>query len=144
MFFIFDDSEHGMASVKRILVVDDNPLNLKLFTCLLESPDYDVHTAINGREALASIEAALPDLLLLDLQLPDLDGLVLARKLKADASTRAMPIIAVTAHAMKGDQETALEAGVDGYISKPVERDAFRRTVAEMLQRGSGTTREER
>jgi two-component system cell cycle response regulator DivK len=125
-----------VSSPKQILVVDDNALNLKLMTFLLSSGDYELRTAVNARDALACIEAALPDLLLLDLQLPDMDGLALARQLKLDARTRGMPIIAVTAHAMKGDEEQARAAGVDGYISKPVARDAFRRAVADMLRGG--------
>jgi CheY-like chemotaxis protein len=119
---------------KRILIVDDNHSNLKLFTFLLSSGQYDVRTAVDAREALACLADFTPDLLLLDLQLPDMDGLELTRQLKANPGTRDIPIIAVTAYAMKGDEERARAAGVDGYISKPVEKNSFRAAVAAMLE----------
>jgi CheY-like chemotaxis protein len=125
----------------RILVVDDNPTNLKLVTFLLASSRYDVRTASSAQTALAVLEIFEPDLILMDLQLPDIDGLELTRRLKADPRTSRTPIIAVTAYAMKGDEEKARAAGVDGYVCKPIQKDAFRRIVAEQLQKiGRGTT----
>jgi CheY-like chemotaxis protein len=118
---------------RRILIVDDNHSNLKLFTFLLSGPSYEVRTATDARQALSSLTEFRPDLLLLDLQLPDMDGLELTRQLKADESTRGIPIVAVTAYAMKGDEERARAAGVDGYISKPIEKNSFRAMVAEIL-----------
>jgi CheY-like chemotaxis protein/pyrroloquinoline quinone (PQQ) biosynthesis protein C len=118
---------------KRILVVDDNATNLKLFTFLLASPAHDVRTATNAREALAVLEAFLPDLILMDIQLPDIDGLELTRQLRRSPRTCDTTIVAVTAYAMKGDAERARAAGVDGYISKPIEKQAFRQAVAEYL-----------
>jgi CheY-like chemotaxis protein len=125
----------------RILVVDDNPTNLKLVTFLLASSHYDVRTASSAQTALAVLELFEPDLILMDVQLPDIDGLELTRRLKADPRTSRTPIIAVTAYAMKGDEEKARAAGVDGYVCKPIQKDAFRRIVAEQLQKiGRGTT----
>jgi CheY-like chemotaxis protein len=125
----------------RILVVDDNPTNLKLVTFLLSASSYEVRTATDARHALAVLESFRPDLILMDLQLPDIDGLELTRRLKADPRTRDTAIIAVTAYAMKGDEEKARAAGVDGYVCKPIQKDAFRKIVAEQLKKtGRGTS----
>lgn len=123
-------------SGQAILVVDDNPSNLKLFTFLLAVPGYVVTTAASAEEALQVLRRLLPDLIIMDLQLPDVDGLTLTRQLKADPRMKNVPIVAVTAYAMKGDEEKALAAGVDGYMSKPVEKRAFRAMVASHLERG--------
>jgi CheY-like chemotaxis protein len=120
---------------RSILVVDDNPSNLKLFTFLLTTPGYVVTTAGNAKEALDVLGRITPDLIIMDLQLPDVDGLTLTRQLKVDPKMKDIPIVAVTASAMKGDEEKALAAGVDGYMSKPVEKRAFRAMVARYLQR---------
>jgi len=117
-------------SGQSILVVDDNPSNLKLFTFLLAVPGYEVRTAANAAQALAELDRTVPDLIIMDLQLPDVDGLTLTRQLKADPKMKGVPIVAVTASAMKGDEEKARAAGVDGYMSKPVEKRAFRAMVA--------------
>lgn len=122
-------------SARSILVVDDNPSNLKLFTYLLALPGYEVTTAGCAEEALRVLERLVPHLIIMDLQLPDVDGLTLTRQLKANPDMRAVPIVAVTASAMKGDEEKALAAGVDGYMSKPVEKRAFRAMVASYLER---------
>jgi CheY-like chemotaxis protein len=128
-------------TTKRILVVDDNASNLKLFTYLLASPAHDVRTATDAREALDVLASFQPDLILMDIQLPDIDGLELTRRLRQSPLTRATTIVAVTAYAMKGDEERARAAGVDGYISKPIEKEAFRRMVAEYLgQQGGGAS----
>jgi CheY-like chemotaxis protein len=118
-----------------ILVVDDNPTNLKLFTYLLALPDYDVSTARNAEEALQVLVRLKPQLILMDLQLPDIDGLTLTRRLKQDPTLRATAIVAVTASAMKGDEEKARAAGVDGYMTKPLEKRAFRAMVERYLTR---------
>ena len=120
-------------SRRSILVVDDNPSNLKLFTYLLALPGYDVRTAADAAQALDELGRFVPDLIIMDLQLPDVDGLTLTRQLKANPRIQAVPIVAVTASAMKGDEEKARAAGVDGYMSKPVEKRAFRAMVAEYL-----------
>jgi len=121
---------------QSILVVDDNPSNLKLFTYLLALPGYAVTTAASAEQALDVLSHLVPDLIIMDLQLPDVDGLTLTRQLKADPKMKGVPIVAVTASAMKGDEEKARAAGVDGYMSKPVEKRAFRAMVASYLDRG--------
>lgn len=121
------------VSKRRILAVDDNVLNLKLVTCLLARPEYELRTAANAEEALAQVRAFRPELILLDLQLPDIDGLELTRRLKADPETREVLIVAVTAYAMKGDEERARSVGVDGYITKPLAGESFRQAVATYL-----------
>jgi len=122
-------------STRSILVVDDNPSNLKLFTYLLALPGYEVTTAACAEDALRVLERLVPHLIIMDLQLPDVDGLTLTRQLKANPGMRSVPIVAVTASAMKGDEEKAMAAGVDGYMSKPVEKRAFRAMVASYLER---------
>lgn len=118
----------------RILVVDDNESNIKLFVFLLSASGYDVATAGDARAAEAVLEGYRPDLLLLDLQLPDMDGLEFTRRLRARPETAHLPIVAVTAYAMKGDQEKALAAGVDGYITKPIDKTAFRAVVSQFFE----------
>jgi CheY-like chemotaxis protein len=108
-----------------ILVVDDHPANLKLCTIMLSVDGYDVHTAADAEEALALLETARPRLILMDLQLPGIDGLQLTRRLKADAATRQIAVVALTAYAMKGDEQKALEAGCDGYLAKPIDARAL-------------------
>jgi CheY-like chemotaxis protein len=118
-----------------ILIVDDNPQNLKLAKVILNAEGYDVKTAIDGEDALKILETFTPRLILMDLQLPRMDGLELTRRLKADPARREIIIIALTAYAMKGDDEKAFAAGCDGYISKPIDIDAMPRVVAEHLAR---------
>lgn len=116
-----------------ILVVDDNPQNLKLTRVLLTVNGYTVLTATDAEEALRLLESATPRLILMDLQLPGMDGLQLTRQLKADPLRRQIVIVALTAYAMKGDEERALAAGCDAYLSKPINTEALFRTVAERL-----------
>lgn len=116
-----------------ILVVDDSVANMKLLSYLLESQGYDVRTAADASEALAVLADFRPRLVLLDLQLPGMDGLELARRLKADPANRELLIVAVTASAMKGDEEKALEAGCDGYITKPIDTRTLPKLVASYL-----------
>jgi PAS domain S-box-containing protein len=104
-----------------ILIVDDNPANLKVARIALEGEGFAIRIATDGHAALDAIAAARPDLILMDIQLPGIDGLELTRRLKADPATRDVPIIAVTAYAMKGDREKALAAGCDGYLAKPID-----------------------
>lgn len=117
----------------RILVVDDNVMNLKLVTFLLAPCNYDLRTAVNAEEALDLVRSFRPKLILLDLQLPDIDGLEVTRRLKADRETRDIIIVAVTAYAMKGDEAKARAVGVDGYITKPLDREKFREAVTSYL-----------
>jgi PAS domain S-box-containing protein len=104
-----------------ILIVDDNPANLKVARIALEGEGFAIRIATDGHAALDAIAAARPDLILMDIQLPGIDGLELTRRLKADPATRDVPIIAVTAYAMKGDREKALAAGCNGYLAKPID-----------------------
>jgi CheY-like chemotaxis protein len=121
-----------------ILIVDDNPQNLKLAKVILTAERYEVRTAIDGEDALRILETFTPRLILMDLQLPRMDGLELTRRLKADPARREIIIIALTAYAMKGDDQKAFAAGCDGYISKPIDIDALPRVVAEHLARRPG------
>jgi CheY-like chemotaxis protein len=123
------------ASPPRILVVEDNPLNLELATDLLEGCGFTVIAAQSGEGGLRLAREAMPDLILMDLSLPGMDGLEATRALKADPQTAAIPVIAVTAHAMKGDQERALEAGCEGYITKPIDTRMFPIVIGQHLQR---------
>ncbi len=118
-----------------ILIVDDNPVNLKLIRVLLSSEGYDVRTATDAEEAMASLESFQPRLILMDLQLPGMDGLELTRRLKADPATRDTIILALTAYAMKGDEEKALNAGCDGYLAKPIDTRALPGVVEEYVSR---------
>src|SRR5687768_9765461 len=115
-----------------ILVIDDNPANLKLVSFLLSSRGYEIHTATDAVSALELLEGLTPRLILMDIQLPGMDGLALTRKLKASPATAGVVIVAVTAYAMKGDEERALLAGCDGYVTKPIDTRALPRLVAEL------------
>jgi two-component system, cell cycle response regulator DivK len=109
------------VSGESILVVDDNPTNTKLLTFILRTRGYEVHTAEDAEQALALLRDIHPRLILMDVQLPGMDGLALTRVLKSDAATRDIMVIAVTAAAMKGDEDKAREAGCDGYVTKPID-----------------------
>lgn len=119
---------------ERVLIVDDNPTNLKLVAYLVKAHGYDVDTANDADSALAAIAAQPPQLILMDLQMPGVDGLELTRRLKADAKTRNIKIIAVTAYAMKGDQEKAIAAGCDDYVTKPIDTRALPQLIAHHLR----------
>jgi two-component system, cell cycle response regulator DivK len=119
---------------EAILVVDDNPTNMKLVTFLLEKRGYVLRTAANAFEALALLATFPARLILMDLEMPGMDGLELTRRLKADPATRAVIIVALTAYAMKGDEEKAREAGCDGYLTKPVDTRALPDAVAAFLE----------
>lgn len=123
---------------ERILLVEDNPVNRRLAQFLLKSQGYVVSEATTGEEALELARTYLPDLILMDLQLPGLDGFTATRLLKEDAATRDIPVVAMTAYAMKGDREKALEAGCDGYITKPIDTKEFPVTVSRYLAAARG------
>ena len=122
---------------EKILIVDDNPTNLKLVAYLMSANGYEVTTAHDADAALAAIAHDPPRLILMDLQLPGIDGLELTRKLKADPATRAIIIVAVTAYAMKGDEARALAAGCDAYITKPIDTRGLPAAIAGHLRGGS-------
>ncbi len=120
---------------RRILVVDDNPVNLKLAADVLESEGYDVQRAVDAEQALQVIGGRQPDLILMDVALPGMDGLTLTRKLKEEEATRGICIVALTAFAMKGDEQKARDAGCDGYIAKPINTRDLCAQVAGYLER---------
>ena len=119
---------------ERVLIVDDNPTNLKLVAYLVKANGYEVDTAADADAALAAIAVNRPRVILMDLQLPGVDGLELTRRLKADPATRDIAIIAVTAYAMKGDQEKAFEAGCDDYVTKPIDTRALPELIARYVK----------
>jgi len=114
---------------KTILIVEDNELNMKLWNDILEAQGYTLFKTALGLEAVRIASDNQPDLVLLDIQLPDISGFEVARRLKADVSTQSIPILAVTAFAMRGDRERVLESGCDGYIAKPVNIVELLRTI---------------
>jgi two-component system cell cycle response regulator DivK len=120
----------------HILVVDDHPMNLELLVVLLESHGYGVETACDAPEALLRIQSRLPDLILMDLQLPGLDGYALTQQIKANRCTAHIPVIAVTSYAMSGDKDKALAAGCDEHVAKPIDTRAFPAVVARFLKPG--------
>jgi CheY-like chemotaxis protein len=120
---------------RLILVVDDNPENVKLVSFLLSAEGYEVRTASNAAEALALLGSFRPELILMDLQMPGMDGFELTRRLKADPATKGIAILAVTAYAMKGDERKALEAGCDGYVAKPIDTRTLPALVAAHLSK---------
>ena len=117
----------------RVLVVEDNPANMKLSTFLLESAGHTVLSAADAEAGLALARDERPALILMDIQLPGMDGLEATALLKRDPATRDIPVIALTALAMKGDEERIRAAGCDGYIAKPMAYKAFLATIAEHL-----------
>jgi len=105
----------------KILLVEDNEMNRDMLSRRLQRKGYEVVLAVDGPSGLEMVKTEAPDLVLMDMSLPALDGWEAARRLKADAATQRLPIIALTAHAMAGDREKALEAGCDDYDTKPIE-----------------------
>jgi CheY-like chemotaxis protein len=118
------------------LVVDDNTSNLRLFELLLRSK-YAVETATSAEEALAAMSRCCPDLILMDVQLPDMDGITLTRRLRQDAAFGGVPIVALTAYAMVEDRDRAIAAGCNGFISKPIDTRTFSATIEEHLAEAS-------
>lgn len=118
----------------KILVVEDNPQNMKLARFLLEDSGHTVIEARDAEEALSALALEEPDVVLLDIGLPAMDGLRLARLLRSDPRTSALPLIAVTALAMKGDRERAMAAGFDEYLTKPIDIASLREAVDRALR----------
>ena len=127
--------EERAGGGESILVVEDNPANMKLAREILAARGYRVLEAASGEEALDALRYIHPDLILMDLQLPGMDGLTVTRRLKGDPATRDIPTVALTAHVMPGDDSRALEAGCVGYIPKPIDTVSFPQRVAEILIR---------
>jgi len=120
-----------------ILIVDDNPTNLKLARLLLAGEGYDVRTAADAEQAMAVMAVFRPRLILMDLQMPGVDGFELTRRLKSDPVTGDIAILAVTAYAMKGDAERASAAGCDGYVPKPIDTRALLALVSRFVGEAS-------
>ena len=121
-----------------ILIVDDNAVNLKLMRILLAGEGYAVRTAIDAEAAIAVLREFHPRLILTDLQMPGLDGLELTRRLKRDSALADIVVVALTAYAMKGDEGKALEAGCNGYISKPIDTRTLTAIIAGYLDKDGG------
>ena len=122
-----------MNDASVILVVEDNEANQLLVQAVLQLEGYRVELAGSAPEALDQLRASAPDLILMDIQLPGEDGLALTRQLKANPTTAAIPVVALTAHAMSGDRELALKAGCVGYIAKPIDTRTFGAEVRQYL-----------
>ena len=118
---------------KKVLIVEDNELNMKLFHDLLEAQGYEVIGTPDGLAALDLAREHRPDLVLMDIQLPEVSGIDVIKWLKEDEALRAIPVIAVTAFAMKGDEEKIRESGCEAYMSKPISVPLFLETVAEFI-----------
>ena len=118
---------------KRVMIVEDNELNMKLFNDLLEAQNYETIQTSNGLEALDLARAHRPDLILMDIQLPEVSGLEVTKWLKEDDQLRDIPVVAVTAFAMKGDEERIREGGCEAYISKPISVMMFLDTVKQFI-----------
>ncbi|KIL99292.1 Chemotaxis protein CheV [Paramagnetospirillum magnetotacticum MS-1] len=123
-----------MVMAKSVLIVEDNDLNMKLFNDLLRANGYETIQTKDGREAMDIARKHHPDLILMDIQLPEISGLEITKMLKNDAELKSIPVIAVTAFAMKGDEEKIREGGCEGYIAKPISVASFLQTVARFLE----------
>jgi two-component system cell cycle response regulator DivK len=120
---------------RKILVIEDNEQNLYLVRFILEQSNYDVFTALDGQSGIEMAASLKPDLILLDIQLPVMDGYAVARNLRQNPDLAGTPIVAVTSYAMSGDREKVMEAGCNGYIEKPIDPDTF---VAKVEQHFTG------
>jgi CheY-like chemotaxis protein len=118
----------------EILIIEDNPFNMELVRDLLEANGYLVREAVTAQDGINAIKEKKPDLVLMDVQLPGMDGLTATRILREDANLTGLLVVALTAHAMKGDEDKVLEAGCNGYISKPIDTRRFPAQVAEFLE----------
>lgn len=121
---------------KNVMVVEDNEKNRKLMRVVLKSKGYAVIEAATGEEALNLLKNQKPDIILMDIQLPGIDGLTLIKQIKADAMTKEIPIIAVTAYAMKGDEQKILETGCDAYVSKPINTQELPLIIEKYIKKG--------
>ncbi|HEY6139687.1 MAG TPA: response regulator [Thermoanaerobaculia bacterium] len=121
---------------RTVLVVEDNDMNMQLVEYLLEEGGYSIVKAASGEEALTITRDAAPppDLILMDIHLPGMDGLSVVREMKSNGRTKTIPILALTAHAMRGDKDRFLEAGCDGYISKPIDVKTFLSSLEQFLR----------
>jgi CheY-like chemotaxis protein len=121
-------------SKPRVLIVEDNVDNYQLVRFLLERAGYDILSAANGREGVEMARRARPDLILMDLAMPEMDGWDATKVLKSDAATRSIPILALTARTLPADRKRAMDAGCDGYISKPIKVATFDRLIMNLVR----------
>jgi CheY-like chemotaxis protein len=119
--------------MKKILIGEDNPVNRELLRELLEMQGYEIFEACNGQETLDMIETVRPDLLVLDLGMPVLDGFAAIQQIRANPATAKLRVLAATAYAMRGDREKTLQAGFDGYLSKPISPTALKSEVDRLM-----------
>ena len=119
--------------MKTVLIAEDNPINRELLRELLEVRGFAVTEACNGQEAVAMVEQGPPDIVLLDIGMPVLDGFGVVRKLREDPRFTSLPVVAVTAYAMQGDREKIMDAGFDGYLSKPVDSKSLVQELERLL-----------
>jgi CheY-like chemotaxis protein len=120
-------------SSPTILIIEDNPLNVELATDLLEAGGFRIHSTRTAEEGLRLARELLPDLVLMDISLPGMDGLCATRALKNDPATASLCVVGLTAHAMKGDETTALHAGCDGYLTKPIDTRTFVTAIKDFI-----------
>ncbi len=125
--------------MKKILLVEDNEMNRDMLSRRLERKGYEVSIAVDGRQGVEMAQSAAPDLILMDMSLPVLDGWEATRQLKNADASRHIPVIALTAHAMSGDRERALEAGCDDYDTKPIELTRLLEKIETMLNRAAAS-----
>lgn len=128
--------EQNSDTVKKIFIVEDNPDSRELVVKILKAKGYGIIEAVDGEEALMKLKEQRPDLILMDISIPKIDGYEVTRRIKRDDCLKDVPVIALTAHAMKGDREKALEAGCDGYIAKPFSVRELPRLIESFLKRG--------
>lgn len=120
--------------MQRILIVEDDPLNLKFFRDVLQANGFEILEAKSGVEGLALARKEHPDLIVMDIQLPGMDGLTAADSLKKDENTREIPVLAISGYAIEGDREHVLARGVDGYLPKPVNIDDLLENIRQLLE----------
>ena len=129
-----------MSAVRRVLLVEDNEDNRFIYAAMLRHAGYEVLIAVDGHEGLRMGRTESPDLVLMDISIPGIDGLEVTRQLKADEATRRVPIIALTAHALAADRVRALDAGCDGYLAKPLAPPAVLAEVQRIIGPAAGWT----
>ena len=127
-------------SAPRVLIVDDNPLNATIAQVVLSADGFDIRSAADAQQALREVEAFRPELILMDIQLPGMDGLALTRQLKAAAATQHIVIVAFTAFAMRGDEEKMRAAGCNAYVAKPIDVKRFAAQIRALLHPAPGGT----
>ncbi len=119
--------------MKTVMIIEDNELNMKLFDDLLQSQGYNTVQNMDGKDILKLVRNHRPDLILMDVQLPGVSGVDITKTIKADAELKSIPVIAVTAFAMKGDEERIMEGGFNGYLSKPISIPLFLETITKFI-----------